>query len=372
MNQNRLAERVAYKLIHYACRLQAGDFVLLAGRRDQLDLLLRLEGRALAAGASAFIHIEDEERLQRLLGALPSASAANERLSLLPAAREATHVLSLSGGPPDLRHLPEQPLHAWQDASRTLQEAFSLHLRAWIDAALPSRRQAQRLRQPFHPYNEAIWRALDSDYALMEQLGRRLQAALSDAPLLRLSDTRGAELTLRLAAHTPRLRDDGVLSPEDIQEAGGRVNMLLPAGVFRMAVADGSAEGEAIIDAGWHQGNALRHLRLRFQGGRVVGMEGAGAAQAQAALAIDDGAALLGALSIGFNPAVTALRPYPLGTEAALLAYRRTGAIFLTLWDNQASGGTNRSAIEWNLGLARATLEVDGQALLRSGEFLAS
>lgn len=372
MNQDRLAERVAYKLIHHACRLQADDFVLLSGRRDQLDLLLHLEFQALAAGARALLLIEDEERLQRLLGTLPPPSAANERLSLLPAAREATHLISLSGGPPDLRHLAEKSLHAWQDADHTLQAAFSLHLRAWIDVALPSRRQAQRLRQPFHPYNQAIWQALDSDYALMEQRGRHLQAALSDAPLLRLSDPRGAELTLRLAARTPRQRDDGVLSPEDLQETGGYVNMLLPAGVFRVAVADGSAEGEAIIDAGWHQGSKLRHLRLRFQGGRVVGMEGAGAAQARAALAIEDGAALLGALSIGFNPAVSALRSYPLRTEASLLAHRRAGAVFLTLGDNQAPGVTNRPAIGWNLGLARATLEVDGQALLRGGEFLAS
>ena len=194
MNQDRLAERVAYKLIHHACRLQADDFVLLAGRRDQLDLLLRLEFQALAAGARSQICIEDEERLQRLLGALPPASAANERLSLLPVAREATHFLSLSGGQPNLRHLPEKSLRAWQDTDHTLQEAFTPHLRAWIDVALPSRRQAQRLRQPFHPYNEAIWQALDSDYALMEQRGRRLQAALLDAPLLRLSDPRGAEL----------------------------------------------------------------------------------------------------------------------------------------------------------------------------------
>jgi leucyl aminopeptidase (aminopeptidase T) len=389
MNQDHLAERVAYKLIHHACRLQAGDVALLSGRRDQLDLLLRLEFHALAAGARAVILIEDEARLRRLLNELPPASAANERLSLISIAQTVTHVLDLTNGAPDLRGLPQKTLQAWQDANHTLQAALRQHQRARIEIALPSRRQAQRLRQPFHPYNDAIWRALDTDYALMEQRGRLLQAALSDAPLLRLSDARGAELTLRLAAGAPRQRDDGILSPEALAEAGGYVTMLLPAGAFRVAVAEGSAEGEVIIDAGWFQGKPLRHLRLRFHAGRVVGMEGAGAAQAEAALATDAGAGaratngnenaeaqprqapasvgapLLSKLSIGLNPAVTSLRPYPLGQEASLLAYRRAGAVFLTL-----SG--NRPASAWSLGLARPMLEVDGQVLLRGGEFAAS
>jgi aminopeptidase len=371
MNQNHLAERVAYKLIHHACRLQAGDFVLLSGRRDQLDLLLRLEAQALAAESRALIVIEDEERLRHLLSALSPANAANERLSLLPVAQEATHVLNLTGSPPDLRQLPRQPLQAWQDASHTLTEALRLHQRAWVGVTLPSRRQAQRLRQPFHPYNQAIWQALDCDYTDMEQRGRQLQIALSDAPLVRLSDPRGAELTLRLAANRPRHRDDGVLSPEDLAEANGQARMLLPAGEFRVAVAEGSAEGEAIIDAAWRQGKPLRHLRLRFHQGCVVGLEGAGAAEAEAALAVDEGAKRLGKLSIGFNPAVTSLRPFPLGAEASLLAYRRAGAVFLTLGDNRAYGGDNCSAQEWNLGLARAMLEVDEQVLLRGGKFTA-
>ncbi|HEY7355824.1 MAG TPA: hypothetical protein VH590_05130 [Ktedonobacterales bacterium] len=361
MNQDRLAERVAYKLIHHACRLQAGDVALLCGRRDQLDLLLRLEFHALAAGARAVIVIEDEERLRRLLRELSPASAANERLSLVPAAQTVTHVLDLTNGAPDLRGLPQQTLQAWQDANHTPQAALRQHLRAQIDIALPSRRQAQRLRQPFHPFNDAIWRALDTDYALMEQRGRHLQAALSEAAVVRLSDVRGTALTLRLAAGA------GARA-----EADGPAKLLLPAGEFRVAVAAGTAEGEAIIDAGWLQGKPLRHLRLRFQAGRVVGIEGAGAAQAEAALASAAGAPLLSKLSIGLNPAVTSLRPYPLGQEAALLAYRRAGAVFLTLGDNRADGGSHRPALAWNLGLARAMLEVDGQVILRSGEFAAS
>ena len=369
MNQDRLAERVAYKIIHHACRLQAGDVALLCGRRDQLDLLLRLEFHALAAGARAVIVIEDEERLRRLLRELSPASAAGERLSLVPVAQTVTHVLDLTNGPPapDLRGLPQQTLQAWQDANHTLQAALRQHLRAQIAVALPARRQAQRLRQPYHPYNDAIWRALNTDYALMEERGRHLQATLSDAAVVRLSDARGAALTLRLAAGAGARATNGILSPEALAEAEQPAKLLLPAGEFRVAVAEGAAEGEAIIDAGWLQGKPLRHLRLRFQAGRVVGMEGAGAAQAEAA-----GGALLSKLSIGLNPAVTSLRPYPLGQGTALLAYRRAGAVFLTLGDNRADGGSNRPALEWSLGLARPVLEVDGQVLLRSGEFTAS
>ncbi len=368
MNERHLAERVAYKLMHHACRLQAGDFALLSGRRDQLDLLLRLEVQALAAGARASIVIEDEERLHRLLTELSPANAANERLSLLPAAQAATHIFNLNSLSPDLRGLPHQTLHAWQEASHTLDEALSSVL-ARIDVALPSRRQAQRLRQPFHPYHDAIWQALDCDYSLMEQRGQHIQAALAGGSLLRLSDPRGAELTLRLAEETPRRCEDGILHLEDQTQAAGCAQMLLPAGEFGVAVAEGSAEGEIIIDAAWFQAQPLRHLRLRFQQGRVVGMEGAGTAQATAALATDEAATLLGRLSIGFNPAVRALRPFPLGPETSLLAYRRAGAVFLTLGNNRAYGGTNDSALEWSLGLAHTVLEVDGQMLLRNSEF---
>ncbi len=371
MEPERLAGRVAHKLIHHACRLQAGDFILLSGRRDQLDFLLQLEFHALAAGARALILIEDDARLRQILRGAPATGAVNERLSLLPVASEATHVLSISGGPPDLSNAPAESLQSWKEASQTLEEAFHLHQRAWISVSLLSRRQTQRLRQPWRPYNEAIWQALDSDYPLMEARGRQLQMALSDTPLLRLSDPRGTELTLRLAADAPRHRDDGVLSLEDLAEAGGRVSLMLPAGEFRVAVAEDSAEGEAIIDAAWRQGRPLRHLRLRFQQGRVVGIAGAGAPEAEAALTTDEGASVLGKISIGFNPTVTSLRPYPLGPEASLLAYRRAGAVFLTLGDNRAYGGSNRSALEWNLGLARASLEADGRALLRDGSFLA-
>jgi leucyl aminopeptidase (aminopeptidase T) len=368
MTERHLAERVAYKLVHHACRLQAGDFALLSGRRDQLDLLLRLEFQALAAGAQASIIIDDEERRQRLLCELSPAYAAKERLSRLPAAHAATHVFNLDAIPPDLRGLPQQPLQAWKEANRTLDAAFSPHC-ARIDVALPSRRQAQRLRQAFHPYEDAIWQALDSDYALMERRGQHLQAALAGPVTLRLSDPRGAELTLRLAEATPRRCNDGILRAPHQPEADERARLLLPAGEFSVAVVEGSAEGEIIIDAAWVQGQPLRHLRLHFGQGRVVGMEGAGTAQATAALATDDAAALLGSLSIGFNPTVRALRPFPLGPEGTLLAHRRSGAVFLTLGDNRALGGTNASALAWTLGVAHAMLEVDGQMLLRNGEF---
>ncbi len=101
MNQDRLAERVAYKLIHHVCRLQAGDIALLPGRRDQLDLLLRLEFHPLAAGALPVMVIEDEARLRRLLNELPPASAANERKALIPIAQTVTHVLDFTSGAPE-------------------------------------------------------------------------------------------------------------------------------------------------------------------------------------------------------------------------------------------------------------------------------
>jgi leucyl aminopeptidase (aminopeptidase T) len=371
MNQRRLAERVAYKLIQHTCRLQAGDAALLFGRRDQLDLLLDLEFQALAVGARALIVIEDEQRLRRLLSEASPPNAANERLSLLPTAQSATHVVHLNAFPPDLHNLPQETLHAWNDANNTLRAALRLRQRARIDVALPSPRLAQRLRQPFHPYNDAIWQALDCDYQLMKQRGQRLQAALSGASLLRLSDPRGAELTVRLATSTLSRRADGILSPDARVEADECANMLMPAGEFCVGVAEGSAKGEAIIDAAWLQGQPLRHLRVRFHQGRIADMEGAGLAQAEAILAADAEAALLRQLSIGFNPAVTALRSYPLGTEASLLAYRRTGAVFLKLGEQQTSQGTTCSTAAWSLGLAHAMLEVDGQVLLRGGAFVA-
>ncbi len=371
MNQRRLAVRVAHKVIQHVCRLQADDVALLCGRRDQLDLLLDLEFQALAAGARALIVIDDEERLRHLLSKASPASAASERLSLLPTAQTATHVVNLNGFPPDLRGLPQETLRAWNDANHALQAALRLHQRARIDVALPSRRLAQRLRQPFHPYHDAIWQALDCDYLLMEQRERRLQAALSGAPLLRLSDPRGTELTMRLAADTPS-RDESLLGLDVQATVDGCVNKLLPAGEFRVAVAEGTAEGEAIIDAAWLQGQPMRHLRVRFHQGRIAGMEGAGAAQAEVVLASGAGAALLSQLSIGFNPAVSTLRPYPLGTEAALLAYRRTGAVFLKLGEQQVNQNNNGPTAIWCLGLAHAMLEVDGQVLLLGGAFAAN
>jgi leucyl aminopeptidase (aminopeptidase T) len=366
MNQRRLAERVAYKLIQHICRLQDGDVALLFGRNDQLDLLLALEFQALAAGARALIVLEDEQRLRHLLSTSSPANAANERLALAPAAQTATHVVNLNSFAPDLRGLPQAALRAWDDANHTLQAALRLHQRAHIDVPLPSPRLAQRLRQPFHPYHDALWQALDCDYALMQQRGRRLHAVLSGAPLLRLSDPRGTDLTLRLE---PRIPADGLLDVEALAAAGGDVSLLLPAGECCVGVAEGTAEGEAIIDAAWLQGQPLRHLRVRFHQGRIAGLEGAGAAQAKAILANDAEAALLRKLSIGFNSAVTTLRPYPLGTAASLLAYRRAGAVFLKLGEQRVTPGDNHSTAIWSLGLARAMLEVDGQVLLRGGAF---
>jgi len=82
--------------------------------------------------------------------------------------------------------------------------------------------------------------------------------------------------------------------------------------------------------------------------------------------AVLERAGMIGSVSIGLNPA---LKPV-LGSHGNFIPEQSLGLVSLSFGDNLRYGGTN-TAPRWTVPLMRATVLVDGVAVIRDGQIVA-
>jgi aminopeptidase len=218
-----------------------------------------------------------------------------------------------------------------QQAGRPLLERLGAHEIPWVLCQYPTPALAQEAGMGLRAFEDFLFGACLLDWDELGVTMRRLADRLDAAEELRIVGD-GTDLTLSLAGRRAILSD-------------GRRNM--PDGEFFYAPVEDSAEGTITFGEfpADYQGRVLRDIRLRFEGGRAVDADaGSEADFLQEVLDGDDGARRLGEVGIGCNPGITRYLGNTLFDE------KMAGTIHLALGRSYtAAGGTNESAIHWDL-----------------------
>ncbi len=207
--------------------------------------------------------------------------------------------------------------------------------------------------------------ALEVDYAALNAAQDRAIALLRSGTV-RVRTPAGTDISFRIGDR-PFNKQNGDASAERMQTARVRIDreIELPAGVLRVAPLEETVNGRMVIPIARFGDQTARHVQLEIQNGRVIRVtadENLNAVEA-ALNAGGEAARRFREFGLGFNPKLQV----PAGSSVLPYYGYGAGVVRLSLGDNQELGGAVRGGFVRWFFFPDATVEVDGQALVRDG-----
>ena len=201
-----------------------------------------------------------------------------------------------------------------------------------------------------------------ADYGALRELTGRVGERLTGCRSVRVTTPGGTDVTFDVTGREWKL-DDGVLD-----QPGAFGN--LPAGEAFIAPLASGADGVCVIDrsiALGPEGLVDEPIRLTFERGRIVAVEGGRSADAtrKAIAEAGEGADVVAELGIGTNAGARI-------TGSIITDEKVLGTAHVAFGDNASGsyGGDNHAAIHVDGVMAEATIEADGVVVMRSGELV--
>ncbi len=318
-------------------------------------------------GGEPTLVVEDEESFFRSLAqpgsrTVPSAPAALAQASnayvYLPGPEQFPRLLGLSTDELDAvvgRHGPDW----WRAARRAGLRA------ARVAVASATATAAARFQVDRDAWERELLRGSLIAPDRLARAAARVAHRLLRARRVRLRHPNGTDLRLELL-RVPPVIEDGRVDRAD--RRAGRLWTQIPTGVVAAPLAPGGAEGSWESNRPTYDRFADPPIalgaRFTFRHGRLVeyAFDRGGAAFARSYVRGGRGRELPGALTVGVNPAIS--RAPEVGEVAA-------GTVGLILGGNRSLGGQNRSRFTYLSLLAGARVDLDGQAFLEDGAFVA-
>jgi len=211
----------------------------------------------------------------------------------------------------------------------------------------------------FENWKKAMDKALTADLKKIAETGRHIAVALEKAHIAHLTAPNGTDLKFELGRRPIHI-DDGIIDKKDITNKSLDAN--LPAGSVLTTLIETSANGKVIFDQPVHlMGRHMQDVEWLFKDGKAVSMK----AKKNPELISEQFSKASGDrdrisfLQIGLNP--EAVYGY-------LTDYNVEGAVQIGIGDSEYIGGKNTSSFGMAATLSKATLEIDGNVIVKSGQ----
>lgn len=210
--------------------------------------------------------------------------------------------------------------------------------------------------------------ALDVDYEGMAAAQDKAIVLLRSGTV-RVRTPAGTDLRFRIGTR-PFNKQDGDASPAKMKEARIRIDREteLPAGVLRVAPLEETVRGRLVIPKARLQGTTTRNIQFAIEDGRitrVAASENLAAVEAELK-AGGDAARRFREFGLGFNPKLHTIE----GSEVLPYFGYGAGVVRMSLGDNEELGGEVRGGYRRWFFFPDATVEVDGETLVRDGKLL--
>lgn len=338
------AETLADKAIDML-GVSAGQVIWIWASTYSLDLIEALAFRIRERGAYWSVRLISEPLLQRIGQAVPEPYLGlipHHELRWLDDVSAVVEVRDHGG------HIPGVPLtrrRAMGAEWIALLDEIGRRGMRRIGVVNPTPALAQAYGLPLATLRERMWQAVNVDYCEVDCKQERMADRLRQASRVHISTALGTDLWLTIGGRPVLVDRDS-----------------LPRGEVYMAPHEDSAEGVAVIDRAFINGQLVERLRLTFARGRVVGVaapDAAGAAALQELLAAASGDKdIIAEFAVGLNPGVVE----PTGVVA--LDEKIGGSVHIAIGMNESFGGQNRSNLHLDLVMLRPIVELDGSPLV--------
>jgi leucyl aminopeptidase (aminopeptidase T) len=366
-------ERLAAQVVQRGLRIHRGDVVMISGGAHTIPAMEALAIAATRAGGLQSILLGSERVLRAELRDIPEENLRQPLRYFADWLRSTTVYIGLPGTADPkaaFADIPEKRLAIFNERAGSIYDMLNgSDLRGtYIDYPSPGAAAAAGM-QP-EEFTRMQLAAIGTDPEAMARAGRALEAKVRRAKAVHITSPGGTDLTVTLAGR-PGIVDAGMLAPgAEREKLFAKRWFILPGGSFGVAPEESSASGVIVTPRDQCKFKPVREARYEFSGGSlksVTAREGEACIKEQ----LDPygaGIRRIGSIGIGLNPELKVVEE-----QGDYRPWNAAGLVSVFLGDNTLMGGTNKVAGAVGIGLPipHATLEVDGQVLVRDGKLAA-
>jgi leucyl aminopeptidase (aminopeptidase T) len=359
-------QAVARNLVQ-AGMVAKGDKVLITGSVRDAALLENIAIETMKAGGQPLISISSESLTRRSYEEVPEVFDSLPQTLGLDLVQTFDLQISVDVGTSEsiLAGIPPKRRAARAVANEPVTAAFlkrNIRLVSLGNGIYPTDTLAKRLGIPVADLANSFWRGAGVLPQDLRVKGESLRASFANAKQVTLTHSNGTNLTFNVDAGRG-LVSDGALTPEKVRLGSAAASTWLPAGELILPAVPGSAEGKLVVDKTLWDGEEVTGLTLTFTKGHLTAMTAASnLSLIKAAYDVAGGAKdQFGYIDFGLNPETR----LPVGTGRII--WTVPGAVTVGFGDNRSFGGSNASDFGLALQLGRATVKVDGKAIVENG-----
>ncbi len=352
-------------VVRTCLRIGPEDSVSIFTWRHTLDLAEAFALECQKAGAKTHLEIETDELYYQAVLDLPIKYLKGPNPFSLALLDVATANIFLAGpeNPERLKRISPERMSAMVEADKPYNnKLLERKIRsAHIVSGYVTPQRAKTYGFDYDKWKRNILAAIDVDYNHMRELGKKVGERLEEASEIRITADNGTDLTLALEGRDSHV-NDGVIDDEDIKK--GAIFTALPAGNVAVAPKERSARGIFLSDIPEPDaGLLIRDLALRFEGGKLVSLEGSQNAEAMKARWVkargdkDQASWLI----VGLNPAAQ---------EGYVYNKIILGSVTLGIGDNREIGGKMESDFGTHCTVEKPSVDLDGKRFVDRGKFV--
>jgi leucyl aminopeptidase (aminopeptidase T) len=361
-------DQFANKLVHQLLGVRPGNVVVITADPTHVALAEAIATSVYATGAFPIISYGSNGLNRMYFERVPArfdSLSPKGALRLLQIADE-TVAIDFPFDPSVVAGVPASRLAALTAAGNAATEYVIRRGLPGIDIGngiLPSAATAQTYGVSTSVLSALFWSGLNADYTQIQGDAATVASALGGNSA-RLTAPNGTDLTFALSAQPAEI-NDGIISAADRARGGAAVQKQLPAGDVDFIPKSGTANGTLVFGATRVNGTLISGLTVHFAGGKITSMRAAGGMTTFSDLykAGNAGRDELGIVDVGTNRSMHVPAGGTWGPGPSMAA----GYVTLTLGNNLAVGGSNRSSFVFPSNVPDATVTVNGKRLVSDG-----
>ncbi|KUO51655.1 MAG: hypothetical protein APF76_13535 [Desulfitibacter sp. BRH_c19] len=358
-------ERVAKTMVSTCLAIQPGEVVYIQGSTLQSELAEAISLHIFRAGANPHLQIVSPFMKLQMLQEMPEKYLINSMDYLVDWLDKVDTMVMLEHvvDPLELKQADPKRVELLRQAWSKVRNKRTERGIKWAFVGYPTNNQAAAIGVNFVHFHDIFWYSMDIEYDRIGTLGRRIASVLDKGQEVVLSSDRGTCLKLSITDRSSMV-EDGIISAEDL--ADGRPFINLPCGEVSIAPVETSAEGKMYCNFLYYNGQRISGVELKFAGGKLVGIQAAEKENLirEMLFSGNDDRNRIGELGIGLNPKILE----PLGYQ--VYDSKAFGRVHLSMGENRMFGGKNQSALNLPLVLEPVDVAIDGQQLIRAGQFV--
>ncbi|HUF89599.1 MAG TPA: aminopeptidase [Gemmatimonadota bacterium] len=361
--------QLADRIVNISANVGPGDAVVIAGGGHNVPLMEQIAIEAAKAGGQPLMILTTDRLERSVFTEVPMEHLGQEAKLVLDLIKNADVWIGLPGvEDPEAVYgdVPEERFAEASKANQAFQEVLNETPLRGVFIGYPTATQARINRIPLADLEAMHWAAVDADYDAISRQGHRIQQLLRSADQVRVTTPAGTDLSFTVGDR-PVFVDDGIVTTEDAQSdlIWDRTAGLPGGGVF-FAPVETSVEGRVVVPRSRCRFAPLTDVRFDVVAGEARNLSATeGQACFEGEMEPYAGPKMrVGSISIGLNPAIQV-------REEGGADYRpgdAAGMVTVSLGQNQLLGGENDTEGSFYFPLVGATIEVDGQTIVRDGQ----